>query len=495
MRVACHPKNLLCFVFIVAGCSSGGTNPPDVRETPDGACGVKTGAPRVPGIVDGYFSNGVLSGYSHAWLKNTTSMSSVTLDCQGDGFCSTSPGLCAHVVLEGSSTFGFAPSFLEPTSLAPQAGFGITVNQGPNRDSTPAAWSPTGDGLYVAFTASHEHWLVVELTTEDPSSPGASEHWCAAPGRNGAIDLTIPWTQFMRCWGTSFEAYSPAHPIKSIDFYVEPAGTATTEFDLCLLDVVPYGLPAQVISCEDWYRYPIPGTPNVLINNVWNAQLAGGFPYKQCLLKRCTPDGDQYGWMWDWPMRDFPEIMASSYAAPEGVFGRKPWDGGTSTTPDMPRRIDALASLDLDYFIEIMAGQTYNLNATMWLTQTDAAPVAADPENVVAEVMVRFNNPVLLGGGNIDDGPVTLGGIPFRTTHQDAHGDASGGSPYTWKMVIYEAQQSRLAGRFDLVLVLRDLLARGQVRPENGVQGVELVTEVSGGQGEVWLNRFGVMVQ
>jgi len=30
---------------------------------------------------------------------------------------------------------------------------------------------------------------------------------------------------------------------------------------------------------------------------------------------------------------------------------------------------------------------------------------------------------------------------------------------------------------------------------ENGVQGIELITEVAGDKGEVWLRRFGVSVK
>jgi len=75
-----------------------------------------------------------------------------------------------------------------------------------------------------------------------------------------------------------------------------------------------------------------------------------------------------------------------------------------------------------------------------------------------------------------------------------AHADASGGSTHTWKMVVYDTLLPRLADRFDLALVLEDMIAKGLAQPENGVQGVELITEVSGGKGEVWLNRFSVAV-
>jgi hypothetical protein len=44
-------------------------------------------------------------------------------------------------------------------------------------------------------------------------------------------------------------------------------------------------------------------------------------------------------------------------------------------------------------------------------------------------------------------------------------------------------------------LVLQDMEKRGLVQSTNAVQGVELITEVSGGSGQLWLNRFNVTVQ
>jgi hypothetical protein len=478
-------------LILAADCSGGGSSAPDAGPAPDAPDAPDAGTPRAPSVVGGYFDNGIISGFARPWLKNTTSASSVTFECGGDASCANGTRICAHAVLEGSPTINLGPSYSEPTSTTPQAGLGLAVNQAPNPSAAPGPWSPVGDGLYVALTAAVSQQLIVELTSEESPSSGTSERWCTSQGTSSSPDLTVRWQDFTRCNASSVQTFSPTRPIRYVNLYFEPSATGTTEHDLCLLDVVPFGLPSETISCADWYRHAIPGTRNVLINNVWNAQLAKGAPYQQCLVKRSTQAGEQYGWTWSWPAVD----VSSSYAAPEVVFGRKPWDGGVSTTPDLPKRLDTLQSLSLDYSIEIMAGQSYNLNATLWLTRTEAAPEAADPGNIVAEVMVRFNNPVGIGGGNIDDGRVTLGGVPFKVSHQDAHADASGGSTYTWKMVVYEILLPRLAYKFDLAMVVQDMLAKGLALPENGVQGVEFITEVSGHEGEVWLNRFEVAVQ
>jgi hypothetical protein len=246
-----------------------------------------------------------------------------------------------------------------------------------------------------------------------------------------------------------------------------------------------------VLSCVDWYRYPIPNTNNVFINNVWNEQHAGTYPYRQCLTERNLGGGQQYGWSWDWPACD----TSTSFAAPEVLFGRKAWDGGASTTPNLPKRIGAIQSLVVDFGVDVVADACYNLNTTMWLTQSDAAPTDPDPQDVTTEVMVRFNDAGNIGGCCALDGNVTLGGIAFEVWHQDAHADASGTTTYTWKMVIYENRTPITDTQFDLALVLQDMVSRGLVQSTNAVQGVELITEVSGGSGQLWLNRFNVTVQ
>jgi hypothetical protein len=184
----------------------------------------------------------------------------------------------------------------------------------------------------------------------------------------------------------------------------------------------------------------------------------------------------------------------TSFAAPEIVFGRKPWDGGASTTTALPKTIDSIQKLTVDYGVEITADPCYNLNTTLWLTQTADAPPAADPQNIVSEVMVRFDDPASISGCCTYDGAATLGGVAFDVYHQDGHADASGGSSYTWKMVTYVSKTRLLENRFDLALVLKDMVTKGLASATNGVQGVELITEVSGGKGQLWLDHFGVTV-
>jgi hypothetical protein len=242
----------------------------------------------------------------------------------------------------------------------------------------------------------------------------------------------------------------------------------------------------QIISCTPWYREPLPASSGVLVNNTWNAGWANGQPYSQCLLRRTTACGTQVGWRWDWPeYRPY-----TSYAAPEVLYGWKPWDGGASTTPGLPARIDQLESLKVDFAVDLTADDTHNLNLTTWLMQSDVATPLPSPEGITNEIMVWFSNPARLGGGIPYDGVVTLDGLEFDVWHLENHSDDSGGSMHTWTMVIYASRESHLARRFDLKLVLDDVVQKGLAPSSAAVGGVELVTEVFGGSGELWLDRF-----
>lgn len=242
------------------------------------------------------------------------------------------------------------------------------------------------------------------------------------------------------------------------------------------------------ISCEPWHREPIPGSENVLVNNTWNEQWADGQAYSQCLRRRTKGAKEQFGWVWSWP--EYKPY--SSYAAPEVVFGWKAWDGGESTTAALPRRIDALDSLSVDFSVELEADAAHNLNTTMWITTTDVATVDKNPADIRNEIMVWFSNPAGLGDGNEYDGEVTLDGIPFEVSHLLNHPDGSGSTTHTWTMITYISQVELHEAVFDLKLVLGDAIAKSLVDPTHAVGGVELVTEIFGGSGELWLERFDV---
>jgi hypothetical protein len=59
-------------------------------------------------------------------------------------------------------------------------------------------------------------------------------------------------------------------------------------------------------------------------------------------------------------------------------------------------------------------------------------------------------------------------------------------------MIIYVNRENSLSRNFDLKLILDDAARKGLVDPAHAVGGVELITEIFGGSGELWLERFRV---
>jgi len=242
------------------------------------------------------------------------------------------------------------------------------------------------------------------------------------------------------------------------------------------------------ISCRSWFRQALPGREAVLINNTWNEQWAQDQPHSQCLTHRTRDGTVQYGWKWSWPAyRPY-----SSYAAPEALFGWKAWDGGSSTTPLLPERIDALQSLTVDFAVDLKAQGKYNLNTSLWLFDRMPAGSSADPSLVSAELMVWFAHEPREFGGLESDGEVTLDGITFDAWHKLHHGDDSGGSANKWTMIVYVSRGHSLREKFDLKLVLDDAARKGLVDSKHVLGGVELISEIFGGSGQLWLERFQV---
>jgi len=242
------------------------------------------------------------------------------------------------------------------------------------------------------------------------------------------------------------------------------------------------------ISCRPWYRQTLPGREVALINNTWNEQWAQGQPHSQCLLYRTRDGVVQYGWRWSWP----PFRPYSSYAAPEALFGWKAWDGGDSTTPLLPARIDALQSLTVDFAVNLSAQGSYNLNTSLWLFDRMPAGTSRDPSLISGELMVWFAHEPRGFSGLESDGEVTLDGVTFDVWHKRDHGDDAGGSANKWTMIVYVNRENSLREKFDLKLVLDDAVRKGLADPEHVVGGVELISEIFGGSGELWLERFQV---
>src|SRR5690606_21866187 len=139
--------------------------------------------------------------------------------------------------------------------------------------------------------------------------------------------------------------------------------------------------PSKELGCGDTYTEAL--AIGRIANNAWNRQAAGDYPSRQCIRLRSTPNGQQYGWSWDWPTQS--DTLLSF---PQVIFGWKPWDGGKSSHPQLPMRIAEVGRLELSYEIETRASGKHNLATTLWLTRTGSIGAEPNPKDINTDLMI-----------------------------------------------------------------------------------------------------------
>lgn len=241
----------------------------------------------------------------------------------------------------------------------------------------------------------------------------------------------------------------------------------------------------STLGCDDAYSVPTP--LGRIANNVWNRQAAGEHPFRQCILVRDTPEGDEYGWSWEGlPVGD------TLISFPQVVLGWKPWDGGASSHPELPVRIADLAGLRLSYDVRTRAFGKYNLATTLWLTRSGAEGEAPDPMDITADVMIWSE------GSGFDPfgtrvGNVTIDGTELEVWFAPDLGDPSGEGP-RWNYVAYLYPRKTQAVALDLKKILEHAAAAGFISADHYVSDVEVGNEVMSGAGETWIRSLSLEV-
>lgn len=244
---------------------------------------------------------------------------------------------------------------------------------------------------------------------------------------------------------------------------------------------------AHDLSCAD--AYEVDTSVGRLTNNVWNKQAAGGAPYRQCLRYRGEPPAREYGWSWSWPAEG--DVLL---AFPQTVFGWKPWNGGTSTTPKLPIRIDRIHALRLTYTVETVATGKHNLSMALWLTRSGQTGAEPNPADISADINIWT------GGFDFDPsgeriGQATIGGVTFEVWHARDMGDASAASSYRWTHIVYRSTTPHTSISLDVKAFLEDALARELISPSHYVSSIELGNEVMTGTGETWIKHLSLEIE
>jgi hypothetical protein len=220
-------------------------------------------------------------------------------------------------------------------------------------------------------------------------------------------------------------------------------------------------------------------------NNQWGSGKEHS-SYQQCLLERDVNGETQRGWSWIWPGTD-----TSVFAYPEIIFGWKPWSGGKSSDRRFPMKLSDLQHLKIHYEVETEANGSYNLAPEVWIISHRSGAGAPDPKLITSEIMFwQEAAGEARPAGTVVDRP-EVGGVTYELWQMDNAGDNGVGG---WRLLSFKTPTTVRAGTVPVDDLLRYLLKKGLIAPEQYIATVEFGNEISGGSGTTWVKKFAVDV-
>ncbi|MEO8900449.1 MAG: hypothetical protein ABI488_02410 [Polyangiaceae bacterium] len=236
-------------------------------------------------------------------------------------------------------------------------------------------------------------------------------------------------------------------------------------------------------TCQSGAR--VGEAPYTYENNQWGSGKEHSAS-EQCLLERSVDGHRERGWSWNWPGAD-----SSVFAYPEIIFGWKPWTGGRSSDPRFPLKLSSMQHLAIQYEVETEAQGSYNLAPEVWIVSGRSGAGAANPRLITAEIMFWVEAAgIARPAGEIVDHP-EVGGVRYELWQKDGAGDNGAGG---WRLLSFKTPTTMRAGTLPVDELLRYLLKKGLIAPEQYVATVEFGNEITGGSGTTWVKHFAVDV-
>ncbi|MXW10024.1 MAG: hypothetical protein F4Z78_09360, partial [Gammaproteobacteria bacterium] len=245
----------------------------------------------------------------------------------------------------------------------------------------------------------------------------------------------------------------------------------------------PTPVPPEIMACRGWEEWFVGDFS--YFNNVWNRQDTRD--YEQCIMRRTLSglvERAEYGWRWRWPTR-----RGQVKAYPELIYGHKPWHP-RSTTPELPRRIDAIEALEVDYAAYLAVEGTYNLAFDFWITRDDPPSVSG----ISHEVMIWLDHDFRPAGEQFYVGPVRIEGVLWDLYHwpDRVWPNADGDRELVADYMALVRHRDLLVGSVDLLALFRYLIDRGYLPADHYLTAIEFGNEAVSGAGELWLKDFRV---
>lgn len=245
----------------------------------------------------------------------------------------------------------------------------------------------------------------------------------------------------------------------------------------------PTPAPPEVVACRGWEEWFVGDYS--YFNNVWNR--LDTRDYEQCIMRRTLPglvERMEYGWRWRWPTR-----RGQVKAYPEVIYGHKPWHP-RSTTPELPRRIDAIEALEVDYEAYLTVEGTYNLAFDFWITRDDPPTVSG----ISHEVMIWLDHDFRPAGQEFYVGPVRIEGVLWDLYHwpNRVWPNADGDEELVADYMALVRHRDLLVGSVDLLALFHYLADGGYLPAHHYLTAIEFGNETVSGAGELWLKDFRV---
>ena len=242
-------------------------------------------------------------------------------------------------------------------------------------------------------------------------------------------------------------------------------------------------MPTLTLNCDD--SSTVTTGQYMAENNSWGK--AGMVGWSQCMgagtsLKPGTNGALAARWTWDWRYQG-----DNVKAYPEVVFGHKP-GYPKSTTPALPRVLNTLQHISMDYEVHTEREGAGNMAIDMWLTNS-ASPTTFAVPPITHEVMIWLEvfGPMYAGGQQVDK--VRINGTMYRVFVGEKFGMG-------WRYVAFAPNSPmQTTASIDLMAFFEYLKSKNLLTGQEYLAAVNLGNELISGSGETELRHFAVNVR
>ncbi len=218
----------------------------------------------------------------------------------------------------------------------------------------------------------------------------------------------------------------------------------------------------------------------IVENCTWNTSAIKG-KWKEAIFYD-TINGET-GWKWDIPLEKDPRYNSIIKTFPEIIYGRKPYEGYSSTTGRLPAIIGSV-KIDVEFDYRIFAEGVYNISTDISFTDSNEPAKS----NIRAKLMIWLGhkNMDFFSSAHLKD--AVIGGLPHKIYIDTNHIGPEG----KWNFVAVLPAGLPSKGRLDLSKYFNYFLSEKALHPDWFLSSIEIGSEIASGKGEIIFKQFKV---